>query len=38
MEKQPGQQKKDRARGDVTQGLTPLNLHAAGIDVGSAAH
>jgi transposase len=35
---QPGKRKKDRARADATEGLPPLNLHAAGIDVGSAEH
>jgi transposase len=35
---QPGKRKKDRAKTDATEGLPPLNLHAAGIDVGSAEH
>jgi hypothetical protein len=30
--------KKDGAKADATEGLPPLNLHAAGIDVGSAEH
>jgi len=38
MARQPGKGKKDSARGDATQGLVPLNLDAAGIDVGSAEH
>jgi len=38
MAKQPGKRKKDGVKGDATEGLPPLNLHAAGIDVGSAEH
>jgi hypothetical protein len=38
MAKQPGKRKKDGAKGDTTEGLPPLNLDAAGIDVGSAEH
>ena len=38
MAKQPGKRKKDGARADATAGLPPLNLHAAGIDVGGAEH
>ncbi len=38
MAKQPGKRKKDVAKADATEGLPPLNLHAAGIDVGSAEH
>src|SRR5260370_9728244 len=38
MAKQPGKRKKDGAKADATVGLPPLNLHAAGIDVGSAEH
>lgn len=38
MAKQPGKRKKDGAKADATEGLPPLNLHAAGIDVGSAEH
>ena len=38
MAKQPGKRKKDGAKGDATEGLPPLNLDAAGIDVGSAEH
>jgi transposase len=34
----PGKRKKDGAKADATEGLPPLNLHAAGIDVGSAEH
>ncbi len=30
--------KKATAKADATQGIPPLNLHAAGIDVGSAEH
>src|SRR6266853_3363795 len=37
MAKQRGKRKKD-AKADATEGLPPLNLHAAGIDVGSAEH
>jgi hypothetical protein len=36
MAKQSGKRKKDGAKADATEGLPPLNLHAAGIDVGSA--
>jgi hypothetical protein len=36
--KQRGKRKKDGAKADATEGLPPLNLHAAGIDVGSAEH
>ena len=32
MAKQPGKRKKDGAKADATEGLPPLNLHAAGID------
>lgn len=38
MAKQPGKRKKDGAKVDATEGLPSLNLHAAGIDVGSAEH
>ena len=38
MAKQRGKRKKDGAKADATEGLPPLNLHAAGIDVGSAEH
>lgn len=38
MAKHPGKRKKDGAKADATEGLPPLNLHAAGIDVGSAQH
>ena len=38
MAKQLGKRKKDGAKADATEGLPPLNLHAAGIDVGSAEH
>ena len=38
MAKQSGKRKKDGAKVDATKGLPPLNLHAAGIDVGSAEH
>jgi hypothetical protein len=37
MAKQRGTRKKD-SKADATEGLPPLNLHAAGIDVGSAEH
>jgi len=37
MAKQRSKGKK-AAKADATQGLPPLNLHAAGIDVGSAEH
>jgi hypothetical protein len=37
MTKQRGKRKKD-AKANPTEGLPPLNLHAAGIDVGSAEH
>src|SRR6202521_2126765 len=37
MAKQRGKRKKD-AKADATEGLPPLNLHAAGTDVGSAEH
>ena len=36
MAKQPGKRKKDGAKAHATEGLPPLSLHAAGIDVGSA--
>jgi len=32
MAKQSGKRKKDGAKADATEGLPPLNLHAAGID------
>jgi len=38
MAKQRSKRKKTTAKADATQGLPPLNLHAAGIDVGSAEH
>ena len=38
MAKQRSKEKKTAAKADATQGLPPLNLHAAGIDVGSAEH
>ena len=38
MAKQSGKRKKDGAKADATEGLPQLNLHAAGIDVGSAEH
>ena len=38
MAKQSGKRKKGGVKADVTEGLPPLNLHAAGIDVGSAEH
>jgi transposase len=38
MAKQRSKDKKATAKVDATQGLPPLNLHAAGIDVGSAEH
>jgi len=38
MAKQSGKRKKGGAKADATEGLPPLNLHAAGIDVGSAEH
>src|SRR5271157_4900176 len=38
MAKQPGKRTRDAAKADATEGLPPLNLHAAGIDVGSAEH
>jgi len=38
MAKQRSKGKKPTAKADATQGLPPLNLHAAGIDVGSAEH
>ena len=37
MAKQAGK-RKNGAKADATVGLPPLNLHAAGIDVGSAEH
>jgi hypothetical protein len=36
MAKESGNRKKGGAKADATEGLPPLNLHAAGIDVGSA--
>src|SRR5260370_28311986 len=38
MAKQRGKRKKDGAKADATEGLPPLNLHAAGVDVVSAEH
>jgi len=38
MAKQRSKEKKTAVKADATQGLPPLNLHAAGIDVGSAEH
>ena len=38
MAKHPGKRKKDGAKEDATEGLPLLNLHAAGIDVGSSEH
>jgi hypothetical protein len=38
MAEQPGKRKSSAAKADATEGLPPLNLHAAGIDVGSAEH
>jgi hypothetical protein len=38
MAKQRSNERKTTAKADATQGLPPLNLHAAGIDVGNAEH
>jgi hypothetical protein len=38
MAKRPGKREKDEAKAEATEGFPPLNLHKAGIDVGSAEH
>jgi len=38
MTKQAGKRTKHGAKADATERLQPQNLHAAGIDVGSAEH